>query len=800
MWPFLVCFGKMLWRAPRALWVCRVSALSAIGGGLFIANLSQTRDMFADLGLEWWQWVGFFALVILWAWIVHWAGRHALRLDDWVPDAHVPGGITPARRLELQEIYECAAIAIPRLLGTAVFAFVALALVRTYMNLEPAREVPEAASALYLLRWLFGITVILGVVFLVLTWQRTRISNWLNGRMQGRFQWPAADGPLLTGHEAIFLDFRRLRAQFCAAHVQHMAWVDLLVAALAVVVTAAFVVSLFIPHWVGANLPRALFVPFVFGSSVLLLTEIGAYAMRRRVPFLLLLVLAGAMVSLWNDRFHDVRWVDRAGAPNRIPMDEAIRQWRVANDCLDTKPCPSPIIIAASGGGSRAAFMTATVLGAILDLENAGDLDAKGVRRRIFGLSTVSGSSVAAAVIAAALHDAQERKQPDQPPCKQGVEDRAWFAATRKTSENTSWRDCLQKIVAGDVLSPVLVGLIYRDTFPLLNPVTNEPLWGDRAALLEQAMERRYNLMVTGTAEPCPDNGSARSGLCRHLGDRPDPAATGVWQPFLFVNGTSVATGQRIIASEVAAASHRPDGEKSLFPLAFDLCEVRSNGPCRDNDAKSDIRLSTTFTISARFPVISPHGNLRNEVSHKIIDRIVDGGYFENDGLATAADVADTLKELNLEPVIILITNEPEPENDGNPLRGSDQPGLRLPNPENSMLFETFTAIGRALYATRSGHEAGDVEYAKAVVGADHLFHVAVRNLASMDGRLCRSQPQRSGTMAGANIATAMRDLSVSWWMSQPEQAFLDDQLCDPTNNDEIVEALRTSPKAIAKR
>jgi hypothetical protein len=29
------------------------------------------------------------------------------------------------------------------------------------------------------------------------------------------------------------------------------------------------------------------------------------------------------------------------------------------------------------------------------------------------------------------------------------------------------------------------------------------------------------------------------------------------------------------------------------------------------------------------------------------------------------------------------------------------------------MLFETFTAIGRALYATRSGHEAGDVEYAK---------------------------------------------------------------------------------------
>jgi len=40
----------------------------------------------------------FFAATFLWAWIVHWAARHVLRLDDWVPDAHVPGGITPARR------------------------------------------------------------------------------------------------------------------------------------------------------------------------------------------------------------------------------------------------------------------------------------------------------------------------------------------------------------------------------------------------------------------------------------------------------------------------------------------------------------------------------------------------------------------------------------------------------------------------------------------------------------------------------------------------------------------------------
>ena len=62
--------------------------------------------------------------------------------------------------------------------------------------------------------------------------------------------------------------------------------------------------------------------------------------------------------------------------------------------------------------------------------------------------------------------------------------------------------------------------------------------------------------------------------------------------------------------------------------------------------------------MSARFPVISPHGNLRNRAGD-IPDRIVDGGYFENDGLATAADIVWALQEFGLDPVVIRIVNEP---------------------------------------------------------------------------------------------------------------------------------------------
>src|ERR1700736_6732375 len=103
------------WRNYRVLWVCRISVLSSVGGGLLIAVTPQARDLFSDLGLSW-KWSRFFLFAFGWAWIVHWAGRDPLRLDDWVPDAHVPGGISPRRREQLQAEFISEATAWPRIL------------------------------------------------------------------------------------------------------------------------------------------------------------------------------------------------------------------------------------------------------------------------------------------------------------------------------------------------------------------------------------------------------------------------------------------------------------------------------------------------------------------------------------------------------------------------------------------------------------------------------------------------------------------------------------------------------------
>jgi hypothetical protein len=227
---------------------------------------------------------------------------------------------------------------------------------------------------------------------------------------------------------------------------------------------------------------------------VLLLGEVAAWSHRVRTPLLLLLIgLAGGFLY-FIDRFHDVRWT---GAPARasaamgeqqhVPLAEAVRRWKLANECLPEhrRPCPRPIVIAEAGGATRAAFLTATVVGALIDL---GQDPAKAavygeVHKRIFAMSTVSGSSVGALVVPAALADTAEIGAPAPPPCTtEGAG--SWFGKFAKAvaepgvrfDPTRSWRDCFQLILAGDFLSPVMVGLAYRDTFPLGNPFSGTPL------------------------------------------------------------------------------------------------------------------------------------------------------------------------------------------------------------------------------------------------------------------------------------------------------------------------------------
>lgn len=790
--------GAAVWRWAFVLWVCRVPVAGALAGGVLLIFTAQARDLFADLGLGLWQWMALIILIFVWAWIVHAVARRALQYDDWIPETHTPEGLTPQRREELRELFYRPALVVPRLFGTAIFAFVLLSMWRTTHNLVEAQNgLPEAAEAVRRVYWLMAATVVAGAVYIYLIWKRRTFGDWLSRKGLRR----GASAPPLLSEQLPFLTAIGRPRQFLADVLT--SGLDMALTLARVAIVAALLLTIVNPHLVATWVPRLYFVPLLLGGAILLLGEVAALSFRWRTPLLLVVVgvSIGCVFLTWH--FHDVRWVAKAerqdAGTRQISMDTAVARWMAANGCTPAGPeaCPRPILIAGAGGASRAAFLTATVVGALMDLK--ADSPYGSGRNRIFALSTVSGSSLGAVVMRAAMLDAFARS-PDKanvPPCTQAGTG-SWFGQPlvsdgpdAKFDPKRSWRDCFQLILAGDFLSPAFVGLAYRDNFPLPDPRNWHPLWADRAALLEQGFERRYHRMTSTdqASTTCPDGPGqdstgqdskgqdSKGGLCRLFGYHVDMSAAKTWLPLLLINGTSVRTGRRIVASDLKVSE--------TVPLAYDLNEIARGQ--NSSDEPRDIRLSTAATMSARFPVISPQGVFRDQAGN-ITDSVVDGGYFENDGLATAADVVLQLKEYKLDPVVIRIVNEPVAPK----IFALGQGRPPLPDREARTPFDDALSIVNALTATRSGHEDGHEAYLRSVLNdrGQRLFEINVYELnptaMRRDGSAGTDHRDSPFCRRPVTSQASMENVSMSWWVSQPVQAYLDAQLCVRENWDAL--------------
>ncbi len=773
---FVGLLFRAAWRIFRVLWVCRVPAVSALGGGALMALIPQSLDLFADTGLPVWRWGWFFFSLFIWAWLVHAMGRRALQFDEWVPEAHRPGGLSDADRLRLRDVFRLPATWVPRLLGLFVIAAVARAILNMRADLAQAGGLPQAARAL---TWswvlLFGTALVaIAYIVVVLLWRELRAKMTQRGK----------DPPLLNKTQSIFTlalpnNWPELR-KLLGFRVNRVLF------AFALFITGVFFAALFFPESIPWLFPRVVFLPVLLGGGVLLFGEIASLSHRYSTPLLLIFFVIGGVLGLFLTHYNDVRWVaavpasPASGPAHEISIAEAVARWKAANCTAD--PCEvRPIVVAAAGGASRAGFFTATLVGALLD-EAALDPELGNVRSRIFALSSVSGSSLGAAMMRAAWADALEGGNIDEPPCHDAAvtasyRSRAAEPEDYNRARKGSWRDCFQQLLAGDFLSPVFVGIAYRDIFPIGNVFTGEAFGLDRTGLLEQSFERWYR-EVTGSSGACGKDDN--TGLCRRLGHLPAAAASGAkaeWMPLLFVNGTSVSSGRRILVSDVKVDCLQ-DGAGPFLNLAYDYRELREpatrNGPrgcdvdaAEPANAGIDLRLSTTAMMSARFPVISTQGVIRG-LDGSIADSIVDGGYFENDGLATAADVVRELQTRGLHPLVIQTVSEPDEVRDTQRATADQRPPL--PKSGARTLFDAYTSIGRALYATRSGQEDGHMAYLQQTLQGP-LISIGVHPIEPGTGALCRSPVKQTTTM---NV------VSMSWWISQPVQAYLDAQLCAP--------------------
>jgi hypothetical protein len=769
IWRFLALFS-------RVIFACRVSVLSVFGGLALLGLVLQAQNLFADLSHGWLYWPLFFAaLFFVWAFPVHYGARTILDEDGWLLDKGVRRALPePERKRLLAGLRtELAGVILwlPRLLGVLPFVAVGLGLWYADRAMDGARVLPDAARAHGQIIWLSGANVIVGALFIVFViFRRPLIAREI-----------AQEGP--RGRMAKNLVF---------------------LARLSILGTALVaLIAYFFPHWLSAHIPRAMLIPFLFGSPVLSLSLAARYGDRWGVPVLTPILLFCLFVTAANSHFNDLRLMpaDPAQLARRqIEVAEAVRRWRAANHC-SSADCPAALIVAAEGGASRAAFMEATLLGEIMDRTSAPGL-APG--RMIFAISGVSGGAYGAAVVRAALTEAGESDH--APPCR--LAPATWFGTDKPAlpPPQSSWRSCLQALVSGDYLSSGFIGLGFRDNFAPRKWFIGPASWlDDRAALLEQSWEAHF-ARVTGAADG--------KGLTRPLGYAQN---AGDWLPLLLLNGTSVETGRRIIATDFVSTARQVNvpSRLALYSAAYDFfemlatpcaidgaaCPRGANFPNDDPETRNapDVRLSTAALLSARFPIISPAGVLRQE-NNQMGDRVVDGGYFENAGMTTALDLAEALKRLNVTPAILWVQNDPIGAHviATTPPRPAATPSVGpLDRSFPTAALGVLASPVDTLIATRAGHgaEAADlaVQTLARLNGDDHLgfFAIGVReqpHIAPVDGGDPSFESQ-CGDLAGKPLA--MTKVSMSWWLSEAVQADLDAQFCDKGNRNGLNDLLK---------
>ena len=282
---------------------------------------------------------------------------------------------------------------------------------------------------------------------------------------------------------------------------------------------------------------------------------------RFRIPLLLPFLLAAVVSAHFHATDHYFYMFDLKSSSDLSPA-QVIRAG---------KPGSTVIVVAASGGGIRAAAWTTRVL---TGLEEHNP--------RIFGdsvrlISAVSGGSVGAMYFVSE-YDANGTGLPSD-------------AMT------------LEKAVArseASSLDDIAWGLVYPDFLRVFVPVFKHL---DRGEALEAALSRELP--------------NRKHHLWSPLSDWREGVLEG-WRPAVVFNATVVESGERFLLG-TTDLSHAV-GRTSLRDSQFPQFAVR------------DVSLVTAARLSATFPYVSPAA--RPDIAGTQI-HVVDGGYTDNYGMAT---------------------------------------------------------------------------------------------------------------------------------------------------------------------
>ena len=630
----------------------------------------------------------------------------------------------------------------PRILGTAAFGAVALA---TWLAWYDVADSPDVAYPALIV--LSAVNVLLGIAF----WQFTGVRRATIEQLKGQYVPPRG---------RLYHDM--------PASVQ---W--LVRGAIAVVVLLWLLVFAF-PQSVATDVGT---VTLLLGAAITI-TTLGSLVVwlgeRARVPAVSIIFGLAILFSFSNDN-HAVRRLPDAPRPPRIEFAAHVKDWYdwIHRKYPDEKEHPL-FIVSAAGGGIRAAYWTAAVLTRLQDLNPA-------FADHTVLISSVSGGSLGSLVFANLLDTTEAGG--DWRGRHASFGGRADAECPYPAHAPGKYQALAARILARDFLAPTAASMLYGDFLARLLPYS---VLSDRAEALELSWERAWDATKRQppadlTSKLWDGNPFSRSfdtlyDAQRIISNRPLDARH---VPLVVVNGTIVETGTRITVSHL----RHPPAFKGDVENAFDH---------RD----APMRMSTTALMSARFTYVSPAGTYAPGT------HVVDGGYFENSGAATAVqwwgEVEDWVDQSNRrarrqekrgEPAktpikyIFLHIDNGAPSD----VPAVPQGGTTAPQPQRmevraqtpGMLPELSAPIN-ALLAAREAHAV------EAKTRAKHAFDAFV----TFD-----TSAQRDTTAATTQGATTRKErlttAPLGWVLSRSAQQILDRQLCrNGKNIGTIIDAL----------
>jgi hypothetical protein len=447
---------------------------------------------------------------------------------------------------------------LPRVLGASP----PLAILTAYVSATAETPLPKPHAA--------ACVILAGILF-VLFWMRRRLLQWASSTFSSN----ALSAPATPLSDEDFFSFRSFLGENR---------ITAYLTGLAVAFIAAYAVAAVLsPIGTGLGLGP---VPVLLLSLSIIVAIWGiavVFSAHSNFPYATIVVL----VLLVTHNADKSQTFDLETNPTTRPSP------RTAWASFGTAAENPAVFVATAGGGSRAAYWTAAILGDLHDRTQGRFSD------RLFAVSGVSGGSIGAMFYRATLEAVLDRSK-------------------------TPIAQPLRRMTREDFLSPVFAAWFTRDAIPF-------NVFPDRARIIERTWARAFAKHCK-TFEDKADCGIANVPL-QSISGRPGRL------PALLLNGTVVESGARAVASTLRLDC-RVRGEKpaagcdgyttdwrSQFTDAIDLSAIETG----------DVRRFSAGSVSARFPIVLPaeRFGLSGKNGERVDRHIADGGYFENFGAIT---------------------------------------------------------------------------------------------------------------------------------------------------------------------